>query len=99
MAQATGKIKNVSGEARTLGGPHGRFVAKGATIDVDLDEVYGYTQQAIWEPVDAAAKKAHKDGEADYERRLAEDLGLVESDEPAPGSDQGPATTDDGQEG
>lgn len=93
MAEATGKIKNVSGEARTLGGPAGRFVPKGAAIDVPLDEVYLYTQQEIWDPADAAAKKAHAEGHAAYEQRLAADLG------PTPEAPAEPANTDDGQEG
>lgn len=55
------KVKNVSGEDRTVPALGGRLVTAGATVDVDPEQVYGFTcQEAIWAPADAEAKKAHK---------------------------------------
>lgn len=58
------KIRNTSGDNRNLGIEHGtRLVLAGAVIEVKAEEVYGFTQQSIWEPADDAAKKAHKKAE------------------------------------
>lgn len=66
------KIKNVSGDNRTLSAAAGgQLVLKKATVDVPDDEVYNYTQQDIWEPYDDAAQAAHEAGEAAYAERLA----------------------------
>lgn len=93
MNQPTGKIRNVSGESRSIGHAGGRLVLKGATLDVPLEEVYGYTQQdSIWEPADADAQSAHDEAHADYQRRLAEDLGLAD---PEPEQPAGNASRDD----
>lgn len=55
------KVKNVSGEDRTVPALGHRLVTAGATVDVDPEQVYGFTcQDAIWAPGDAEAKKAHK---------------------------------------
>lgn len=55
------KVKNVSGEDRTVPALGGRLVTAGASVDVEAEQVYGFTcQDAIWAPADAEAKKAHK---------------------------------------
>lgn len=84
---SVGKIKNESGEARTIHGVNGRFVPKGAVIEVPIDEVYNYTQQEIWSPADPAAKKAHAAGQAAYEERLAAQAGQPPAVETAPDTD------------
>lgn len=55
------KVKNISGEDRTVPALGDRLVLDGQTVDVEPAAVYGYTcQTATWEPADAEAKKAHK---------------------------------------
>lgn len=80
------KIRNASGEDRTLSAAAGgRLVLAGAVIDVPDEDVYGYTQQSIWEPVDDDAQAAHDEAHAAYEAALRVDLGLPEpaQDQPA----------------
>jgi len=56
-----GKIKNVSGEDRTVPGLGGRLVLAGAVVDVPDAAVFTYTcQEANWAPVDKAATRAHE---------------------------------------
>jgi hypothetical protein len=64
------KIKNVSGEGRSVPLLGGRLVLAGQVVDVDPDDVYGFTcQEANWACVDKAATDAHKAGrEAELER-------------------------------
>lgn len=68
------KVKNISGEDRIV---QGRLVLKGATLDVDLDDVWSYTQQEPnWAPADDEAKAIHDDAYATHhavEEALAED--------------------------
>lgn len=55
------KVKNVSGEDRTVPALGHRLVTAGASVDVEAEQVYGFTcQEALWAPADAEAKKAHK---------------------------------------
>lgn len=55
------KVKNVSGEDRTVPALGDRLVTAGASVDVNPDQVYGFTcQDAIWAPADPEAKKIHK---------------------------------------
>lgn len=72
MAAAThGKIRNVSGEDRTVPSLGGRLVLAGAVVDVPLDDLYAYTcQTTVWQPHDTAATKAHAKGEADELERV-----------------------------
>lgn len=82
------KIKNISGEDRTIGAtagaPGGRLVLKGAKIEVDAAEVYLYTQQeTLWAPADKDAEAAHAAGHAAYLERLA-----AENPAPAPDEDE-----------
>lgn len=53
------KIKNVSGEDRLVPALGGRLVAAGQVVEVAEDAVFGFTQQSIWEPHDAEARKVH----------------------------------------
>lgn len=51
-------IRNVAGEARVV--PWlGRVVAPDEVVQVPDADVYAYTQQAAWVPVDDAAQTAH----------------------------------------
>lgn len=69
------KIKNVSGETRRLAvSAGGRLVLDGQVIVVKPEQVYGYTQQSIWEPVDDEAKQAHEDAHQAYLDAIAEEL-------------------------
>jgi len=55
------KIKNVSGEDRTVPGLGGRLVLAGAVVDVPDADVYAYTcQESNWAPVDKSATAAHE---------------------------------------
>ncbi len=45
-----------------------RSVVPDQVIEVPVEDVYGFTCQSIWEPVDAEAKKAHKDAVAEIEK-------------------------------
>jgi hypothetical protein len=55
------KVKNIEDEAHTVPALGGRLVLPGQVVEVPVEDVYGYTQQADrWEPHDAAAKKVHK---------------------------------------
>lgn len=65
-----GKIKQASGEDRVVPGLGNRLVVAGAVVEVPDADVYGYTQQSIWDPVDAAAKRAHDEGHTAYLHRL-----------------------------
>lgn len=60
------KIKNVSGEDRIVALRGGsRLALVDEVFEVEPDEVYGLTcQEDNWRPVDAAAKRAHKDASA-----------------------------------
>lgn len=61
------KIRNAFGEHRTLSAAAGgRLVLKDAVIEVKPEEVYGYTQQAGWEPVDDEAQTAHDEAHEAY---------------------------------
>lgn len=53
------KIRNTTGEDRTLPWLGGRLVLEGQVVDVPDEDTYAYTQQSGWEPVDEAAKAAH----------------------------------------
>lgn len=54
------KVKNVSGEDRTISLFGGRLVLAGQVFDVDAGQVYGLTcQPDNWAPADAEAKKVH----------------------------------------
>lgn len=48
-----------------------REVAPGQIVEVDAKRVYNFTQQAIWEPSDAEAKKIHKQAESPAEDEAA----------------------------
>ena len=63
------KVKNVSGQ--TLEVPAlGRVVLKGQEVEVADEQVFGLTQQDIWEPVDDAGKAAHEAGEDARDERV-----------------------------
>lgn len=87
------KIRNTSGENLTVPSLGGRLVLDGGVVEVSAAEVYGFTQQSIWEPVDDAATKAHDHGEADYFERLRADGQAVPGDaaDPAPEVEDKPA--------
>ncbi|MFC6045738.1 hypothetical protein ACFP8W_06950 [Nocardioides hankookensis] len=87
----TGKIKNITGEeliALLEGGPAGRLVHKGQTIDVPVERVTMYTQaESSWEPADDVARELHQD----MLDELAEWLQALEPDAPVeePGGNAG----------
>lgn len=58
------KIRNVSGEDRIVPALGGRLVVAGQVVDVPADEVFGFTQQSIWEAADADAQAVHDDADA-----------------------------------
>lgn len=58
------KIRNVSSEDRIVPALGGRLVANGQIVEVPADEVWGFTQQSIWEPVDPEAQAVHDDADA-----------------------------------
>lgn len=64
------KVRNISGEARTA---LGRLVLEGGVLDVPAADVYGFTQQPLWEPVDAGAQAAHEAAHAAYLEALEAD--------------------------
>lgn len=54
------KIKNVSGEDRTIPLLGDRLVLAGQVVEVPEGAVYGFTcQTEAWSPADADAKKEH----------------------------------------
>jgi hypothetical protein len=56
------KIKNVSGEDRTVPWLGGRLVLAGAVVEVEADQVTAFTQQEqTWAPSDKEAQKLHDD--------------------------------------
>lgn len=76
-AAPTGKVKNVSGESLIDSWSGGRLVLDGATLEVPVDQVYAYTQQAErWAPHDNHAKKAHKEGAEARESADAGELAI-----------------------
>lgn len=87
----TGKVKNISGEDLIDAWSGGRLVVAGATLDVPLEQVWAYTQQAErWAPYDAAAKKAHKPAfEADEARYAAELAAAEPAADESPGDESG----------
>ena len=84
------KVKNVSGQHLNVPA-HGGLVLEGQVLDVPDVAVFGLTQQAIWEPVDKAAKDAHDAGENARDEALAA--------EAAARSGVTPVTADDETEG
>lgn len=55
------KIKNVSGEDRTVPSLGHRLVLTGAVVEVPDEDTYAYTcQESVWAPEDKAAKEAHQ---------------------------------------
>ena len=88
-----GQIKLTAGEDRIVPGLGNRLVSDGQKVDVPDDQVYGYTcQTGVWEPADAAAKKAHQVAVAAREARVA-DPAETSADQPAA------ETSNDPQEG
>ena len=89
------KVKNMSGQ--TLEVPAlGRVVLKGQEVEVTDEQVFGLTQQDIWEPVDKAAKSAHDAGGKDRDARLDAERKVWE---PAPPESDGePAAADNTEE-
>lgn len=80
----TVKVKNISGEDLVVGWLGGRLVVAGQVVEVPLDDVWSYTQQAeVWEPYDAAAKKAHKEHLEVAHGREAAELAALEPDSEA----------------
>lgn len=75
------KVKNMSGRALSVPAL-GRAVLPGQVVEVADEAVFGLTQQDIWQADDAAAKKAHKDGETARDERVAAEqrarLGVAE---------------------
>lgn len=71
---STAKIKNVSGEALTVPWLGGRLVLDGQVVEVPVEDVHAFTQQAAtWAPQDNAAKQAHKEADEQFaEDRLVE---------------------------
>lgn len=65
------KIKNVSGEDRVVPALGGRLVVAGGVVEVSDADVYGYTQQDVWEPVDDAAQDAHDKADQAYQALVA----------------------------
>lgn len=57
-------IKNKTGEDRLLPWLGDRLVLAGQVVDVPDDDVYAYTQQEGWEPVDEAARTRHEHAHA-----------------------------------
>lgn len=54
------KIRNKSGDDRTVTGLGGRLVLAGQKVDVPVEDVHSYTcQVTIWEPADDEAQAAH----------------------------------------
>lgn len=54
------KIKNISGEDRTVPWLGGRLVADGQVVEVDAEQVTAFTQQeGTWAPADKDAQKQH----------------------------------------
>jgi hypothetical protein len=99
--QKTAKVKNVSGEDLTVAWLNNRLVLAGQAVEVPVEDVFAYTQQAeTWEPYDNAAKKVHKEHhEAALEREAAE-LAALEPETPEDAGEQPePATTSATQEG
>ena len=95
------KIRNVSGEDRFVPSLS-RLVMDGQVIEVDPEQVYAFTQSAIWEAVDKAAQTADLEAEADYQARLAEAEGITPDPEPEPEPEPEPvaeATDNTPQEG
>lgn len=57
---AAAKIKNVSGEDRTVPGLGGRLVVADAVVEVPIEDVYAYTCQGTnWSPANKEAQAAH----------------------------------------
>ncbi len=75
------KIRNVSGEDRFVPSLS-RLVMDGQVIEVDPEQVYAFTQSAIWEAADKAASQADSEAEADYQARLAVAQGATADPEP-----------------
>ena len=73
------KIRNVSGEPRTVPALGGRLVLDGAVVDCPDELVYNLTCQELWEPADAAAEALHQQGEGDQLQAL-KDAGVIEPD-------------------
>ena len=80
------KVKNTTGEHRTA---KGRLVLDGAELEVEADEVYGFTCQPHWSgdperrnwvPADAEAQAIHDEAEA---LANAVDEALAEDEPPA----------------
>ena len=60
---AVGKIRNISGQARTLPWLGDRLVLDGQVVEVPAEDVTAYTQQeAIWEPVGQVATDPGEQG-------------------------------------
>lgn len=78
------KIRNVSGEARTAPGLGG-LVLKGQVVECPVQDVYSYTCQELWEPVDDEAKAAHEQAAA-AEREALIEAGVIRP-EPEPAFD------------
>ncbi len=90
------KIRNVSGEDRFVPSLS-RLVMDGQVIEVDPEQVYAFTQSAIWEAVDKEAKAAELKAEADYQAALAAANPVTEPDDAPDGT---PTTdNDESQEG
>lgn len=98
------KVKYIEDEAHTVPWLGGRLVLPGQVVEVPVEDVYAYTQQADrWEPYDAAAKKAHKQATEARDEQAALDAADLEArfgpaepseaapDEPEPAEPAAPA--------
>lgn len=89
----TAKVKNVGGEDLIDAWSGWRLVEAGQVLEVPVDDVYAYTHQAgRWAPVDAPAKKAHKEGEDARAERDAAEAALTAAFQ-GPGDEPDTATT------
>ena len=83
------KVKNISGEDRTVPGLGGRLVLAGQVVEVPDDEVYAYTQQtSTWAPADEPAKAKHAEEWAVY-HEVAELEGNLEQPPQPPAGNAG----------
>lgn len=75
------KIRNKSGSDLFVPAL-GRMVMDGQVVEVPDADVYGFTQQSIWQAADKAAEAADLEAEADYQARLAVAQGATTDPEP-----------------
>lgn len=59
------KIRNISGQDLIVPSLGGRLVLAGQVVELEADQVYGFTVQGPnWEPVDKQAKAVHDEADA-----------------------------------